>query len=91
MNKEESIVRDGKDRVKRYTNAVESLRRAKSEVYSVECELTNATNELGRWLAPKDMAVDERIGVWADGYFFQCEKIAIGGLGDYKITMRKRD
>ena len=78
---------DGKGFIDRWKDAQEELRRCKSALNSAECEVSNSTNALGKWMMPDDAATEEKICVWYGDSLIQVTKTA---QNDYAVTVRKR-
>lgn len=83
---------DGKDVsdtrrvVERWGNAVDALANLKRQISSAECELSNAANDLGKFLAPDDAVDGEIFNIWYGSKILCVQKI---GQHDYKISWRK--
>ena len=56
--------RDGLRKIQRWERAIENVEYKRQQLNSAECELTNATNDLGKWLLPNDAKKGETIAVW---------------------------
>ena len=82
--------REGEKKIERWQRAIERLRSAKDQVNRAECELTNATNDLGRWLMPDDARIGEPIGVWYGDALITATKTRDGGRGLRKRLGRSR-
>ena len=73
--------------------ALSRVSKAKSELNSAECAASNATNQLGRQLAPPDMKVGEVVSCWCRFYSDHEECVVVkklddSGLGTYYIERR---
>ena len=75
--------------IRRWERARERVEKAKIELVSADCELANATNDLGRWLSPDDATGGEKFSVWVQGKMLVVEKISSSGLGDFKVEWRQ--
>lgn len=66
--------------VGRWRAAKQQLEEAKRQLTGREMELTNATNELARWLTPEDAKPGERFCVWIEGTLIEagCDPISRG-------------
>lgn len=69
-----------------WQRAIERVRSAERELLRAECALTNARNELGKWMMPDDAKEGEKIGVWHGASLICVEKLS--GTR-FKITIRK--
>lgn len=70
-----------------WSRAVSQLEAAKSAMIKAECELSNATNALGKWLMPDDAKEGEVFCVWHGDSLIQAEN---KGNSRYAISVRKR-
>ncbi len=68
----------------RAKNRVATLRR---EISGAECEESNARNELGAWLVPKDQPECENFNIWFGSGVIQAKKLKNGN--DYDVIWRK--
>lgn len=84
------MTNDTIQKVRRWSRAVRQLERAKSEVYSAECEAANAANDLGKFLVPEDHDSSE-FNIWlGDGILSARRNTAPGAsMFDYIIKWRK--
>lgn len=82
--------RDTLSEVRRWVDAVDHLASIKSQLNSAECEVTNATNELGRFITPKDAKVGEVFNIWIGDGLLQVTKTRADGNGDYTVSWRTR-
>ena len=78
---------EGKNHIDRWLAAQEQLRRCKSSLNSAECEVSNSTTELGKWMMPNDAKDGENFYVWYGDSIFQVVKKP---NGDFEITVRTR-
>lgn len=83
----EDVTKQGKELIERWKSADVSLNHAKSNLNRAECELSNATNALGKWLSPDDAKEGEQFSVWYGDSLITSES---KGNMSYKITVRKR-
>lgn len=84
---ESTLTVEGECLVAAWRTAVERLERAERELNSARCDLSNATNALGRWITPEDTEVDEVLSVWWG------DKLLTSRMtrpGTYEITIRDR-
>lgn len=67
--------------VARWRAAKDRLEAAKRDLNAAEVGLTNATNELAKWLTPEDAKPGERFSVWVEGILIDvgCDPISKGG------------
>lgn len=72
--------------IQRWQVAQERLERAKREVTSAECELSNSEIALGKILCPKDAMIDEEFSVWTENRLIT---VKIVGTNSYKVSWRK--
>lgn len=79
------ISREGEDLVDRWQKAKISLKRAESSVSSAQCEVTNATNALSKFLLPKDATRGEKYCVWFGDSLIAAE---VADVGDPIVTIR---
>lgn len=70
------VTREGREHIERWQRAVTKLADAKSAVNRAECELSNSTNALGKWLAPDDAKEGEKFCVWHGDSLMQAEDSA---------------
>lgn len=82
------------DLAKDWLRARQRVEDAKAEVNRAEVEEHNATNKLGKALAPADLGDEEQIGVWV-GFADHDERLVMirrkkSGMVDYEITLRGR-
>lgn len=77
---------DGKRLIKNWLNAKDHVARLRRELNSAECDLKNNEQALGKWMAPPDAKLGEKICVWWEDNLFQVEC----GDFDYKVTVRTR-
>lgn len=80
---------DGQRLIRNWMAAASNVECAKQAVNRTECALTNATNELARWLLPDDAKVGEKISVWFGDSLVQVEKTSDNPT-DGTVTIRKR-
>lgn len=78
--------REGEQHIKRWELAVRNLKRLKEQVNSAECELLNATNDLGNWLLPSDASYGEQFCVW---YGSEIIVATCNRDGEYTVKKRK--
>ena len=71
--------------VQRWINSRKAVERLKRELNSVECELSNAQNELGKWLVP-DGQKEENFNIWFGSGIIQAVRLP---NGNYEIKWRK--
>jgi hypothetical protein len=81
------VTREGIDLIDRWSRAVSQLEAAKNAVIRAECELSNATNALGKWLMPDDAKEGEKFCVWHGDSLIQAEN---KGNSRFAISVRKR-
>lgn len=76
--------------VERWRLAIVDYDRAKSALNRAECEVSNATNDLGKLLAPADLQEGETVGIWVrvDGKE-ELVMVRWGRHGDYEVTVRE--
>jgi len=60
----------------------------KHQLSVAECELMNATNDLGRWLVPKDAKEGEQFHIWY-GNGILAAQLQKGCSNDYAVCWRK--
>ena len=76
--------------VKRWQQAKESVESCKRELNSCECELSNATTALEKWLLPADAAASEKFHIWHNGKLIEVAETSGGPFhGDYTIKIRE--
>jgi hypothetical protein len=83
----------GRKLIKAYQSAVERKRVAERELNSASCAKTNATNDLARWIMPKDAKPGEKFSIWdQDMHGNEClfEVTAPQGDGYANVAMRYR-
>lgn len=78
------VAREGQNKIDRWQNSTGLLDRAKSHIIATECELANATNDLGEWLLPDDAKVGETFCVWHGAIMIAVTKTE----DDFKIKIR---
>lgn len=83
------LTREGDSLVRSWKHAQDRLARAKQEVNSAECELSNATNALGKWLMPTDAKDGETFAIWYVDSLVQVEKVK-NGMHDFRLSLRAR-
>lgn len=81
------VTREGRNLIDRWSRAVSQLKAAKNAVTRAECELSNATNALGKWLMPDDAKEGEKFCVWHGDSLIQAEN---KGNRHHAISVRKR-
>lgn len=82
------------DLVKRWVQAQQRVERSRNELNSAECELSNATNALGKHLVPKSGKQGEQFGIWVSGECIgipgdRIIQIVLKGISDYELAWRK--
>ncbi len=85
--KDNEPVFEGKQRIERWQVAQESLRRAIDAVNRADCELLNATNDLGEWMCPSDAQTEEVFCIWWGDSLIQVKKT---GQNSYECKTRLR-
>jgi hypothetical protein len=80
------VVSEGTRLIDRWRKSQEQLDRAKSAVTKAECEVSNAQNELGKWLTPADAKNGEQFCVWHGDSLITATK----DQSNYKVEIRKR-
>ncbi len=83
----DDVTREGKDHIERWQRAVAELAAAKGAVNRADCELSNATNALGKWLMPNDAKEGEKFCVWYGDSLIAAES---KGNHSYTVTVRTR-
>ncbi len=83
----DEITHEGKAHIERWQRAITQLADAKSAVNRADCELSNATNALGKWLMPDDAMEGEKFCVWHGDLLIAAEN---KGNHAYVVTVRKR-
>ncbi len=83
----DDVTHEGKAHIERWQRAVTQLADAKSAVNRADCELSNSTNALGKWLTPDDAKEGEKFCVWYGDSLIAAES---KGNHSYAVTMRKR-
>ena len=78
-------IKEGRDLIERWQHATEALARAKSQVNSAECELTNAINALGKWMLPPDAKKGEAFCIWWGDSMIQVVNNPQFGRGDFEM------
>lgn len=73
------------DLVMRWCRANAQLNRLKREINSAECELSNASTELGNWLVPEGQN-EESFNIWFGSGIIQSTRYP---NGNYEIKWRK--
>ncbi len=73
--------------VQRWIAAKRRVRAAKSELNSAECEMTNAVNELGKWLVPENQPDGEFFNIWFGSGVIQARKLK--GHIDHEVSWRR--
>jgi hypothetical protein len=76
-------------KIKRWADAEATLIRHKKQVSASEVELTNANNDLGKFLMPDDAKDGEVFSIWYGDSLITVQKDG-GPRLDYKITVRQR-
>lgn len=71
-----------------WISANKRLEMAKREVNAADCNVSNSTNELGRWLVPKEML--DRNGDWFNIWFGSGILRARTVNGKYEVEWLKR-
>ncbi len=73
--------------VQRWINAKTNLKRIDREQSSAQCELSNAVNELGKWLVPNDLKQGtEPFNIWFGSGIIQANRTE---ANNYEIKWRK--
>lgn len=54
----------GQKIIERFQRARQRVDQLRSETNSADVELTNATDELGKWLVPSDAKPGEKFAIW---------------------------
>ena len=52
------------ERIRKWENALAAVKDCKARLNSAECDLLNATNELGKWIVPSDAKIGETFNIW---------------------------
>ncbi|MEM6503920.1 MAG: hypothetical protein AAF711_00485 [Planctomycetota bacterium] len=78
---------EGKRHIERWERSLQEVRRLKRELNKAECEVSNSTNALGKWLMPNDARVGEVIGVWNGNEIITAKK---KDENNYDVDKRKR-
>lgn len=87
MNKPENITRETEEKVSRWITAEKNLEECKRMVSSAECEVANATNDLGKFLTPEDAIKGEYFNIWYGNGLIAIVK---DDHHKFKITWRKK-
>jgi hypothetical protein len=83
----DDVTSAGKRLVERWQAADKGLNAAKSNLSKAECELSNSTRELAKWLMPFDAKINESFSVWYGDSLITAEKT---GDHAYVISVRTR-
>ncbi len=78
--------REGALKIQRWLDAIETYKRADRAKSSADCEVSNAANDLAKWLLPEDARVGEVFCVWSGDSLIQVEH----RQNDDTVTIRKR-
>jgi len=81
------LTREGEELVARWKRAGLALERAESEVTKAQCERSNSTNALGKWLLPSDAKDGEQFCVWHGDSLLSATK---NGDHDALVSVRTR-
>lgn len=84
------VTSEGERRIKRWENAINDERRARSDLTSAECERENAATDLGKWLVPSDAKEGEKFCVWYGDSLIQAEVVGNPVNNNFKLTIRAR-
>lgn len=79
--------KEGKDLIDRWRSALEEQRRAESRLNSAQCEVSNATNALGKWLVPGDAVMQEKFCIWYGDSLIEAAK---KDQNSFSVNVRKR-
>lgn len=82
---ETNVTKETAVKVKRWIAASKRLANAQREKNSAETELSNARNELGKFLIPEPAKDDEAFNIWFGSGIIQATKIG----GSYSVCWRK--
>ena len=82
------ILPEGERLIDIWQSAQQSLEYAKQRLSKTECELSNATRELGKFLLPSDASAGERYCVWFGDSLISAEIVDVHGK--IVVEIRKR-
>jgi len=85
--KDSNVVSDGKREIDRYLAAERAVMSAKRALNSAECEMTNATNALGKWLTPVNAEDGEKFCVWHAGHLIEAVRL---DANTFVVRVRQR-
>lgn len=83
-------VKQTRDYIDRWQSAVDHLKSLGQQVTSAQCELANATSDLGRHMAPKDAKKDEAFNIWFSDGLLEVTMSAEVGNGTFDVRWRQR-
>jgi hypothetical protein len=89
-NKNIQPTRDTEAFIKEWIAAEEYAEKMRVEQTRANTELLNKTNELGRFLTPKDAKQDEVFNIWYGDGLLAVSKTDMFGGGSYKVRWRTR-
>lgn len=78
---------EGVNKMRRWRQAQRSLESANRAVTSAEVELANATNDLGKWMWPKDGQPEEKFCIWYGDSLIEVSKEA---TGEFHLRIRQQ-
>lgn len=82
-----SISNAGVKAIARWARAGQALERATRDLRSAECEMSNSTEELGKWMVPKEPThTDEQFNVWVGDGLLGCKRLE---NGNHEVKWRK--
>lgn len=82
---ETNVTEKTRELIDRWIRAKNNVKRFKDELSRAECEESNASNELGKWLVPEDFKEGEQFNIWFGSGIIQAFK----SHNSYKISWRK--
>jgi SLT domain-containing protein len=88
MSNTYSISTEGVQLLDRWERARTNLERINRKRNAADCELSNATNALGKWMVPDvPDAMEEQFNIWVGNGLLSAKKV---GQHDYKVEWRKK-
>lgn len=81
------LVQAGQAKLERWIEAKKRIEGLRRDMNSAECELSNATNDLGAWMMPKDAKDGETFNVWITDGILQATRLGCGPR-DFEVKWR---